>query len=118
MKTREDYNCPLELTHDMIRGKWKPIILWQLGKGSSSLIDLQKSIHGIGQKMLIEHLKELQEFGMVDKNQFEGYPLRVEYFLTLRGRRMLDVINAMQQIGIELMVEDGKNEILREKGLL
>lgn len=118
MKTREDYNCPLELTHDIIRGKWKPIILWQLSKGAVSLSDLQKSIKGIGQKMLINHLKELQSFGMVDKNQFEGYPLRVEYFLTSKGKRMLEVINAMQQIGIELMTEDGKSELLREKGLL
>ena len=33
MKLRSDYTCPLELTHDIIRGKWKPIILWQLSKG-------------------------------------------------------------------------------------
>ena len=36
MKQRNEYTCPLELTHDAIRGKWKPIILWQLNKGGSS----------------------------------------------------------------------------------
>ena len=36
MKLREEYTCPLELTHDLIRGKWKSIILWQLGKGNAS----------------------------------------------------------------------------------
>ena len=30
MKIRNDYTCPLELVHDMIKGKWKPIILWRL----------------------------------------------------------------------------------------
>lgn len=50
MKLRNEYTCPLELTHYIIRGKWKPIILWQLGKGASSLVYLQEGIKGIGQK--------------------------------------------------------------------
>lgn len=118
MKIRDEYTCPLELTHDIIRGKWKPIIFWQLGKGESSLADLQRSIKGVGQKMLLEHLKELQEFDMVAKTQYDGYPLKVTYFLTPRGKRMLEIVGSMQQIGIELMQEDGKEELLIEKGLL
>lgn len=42
MKMREEYTCPLELTHDMIKGKWKPVILWQLSKGPASLSALKK----------------------------------------------------------------------------
>lgn len=118
MKLRKEYTCPLELTHDIIRGKWKPIILWKLGKGTSSLAYLQESIEGIGQKMLLQHLSELQEFGIVHKEQFDGYPLKVEYSLTEKGRRMLDVVVTMQKIGIELMKEDGKEAFLKEKGLI
>lgn len=47
MKTRMEYTCPLELTHDVTKGKWKPIILWQLGKGRRSLSSLKKEILGI-----------------------------------------------------------------------
>lgn len=118
MKMRDSYTCPLELTHDIIRGKWKPIILWQLGKGATSLSALQKDIVGIGQKMLLQHLNELQDFGMVQKEQYEGYPLKVEYFLTDKGQKMLRAIITMQEIGIELMKEDGKEEFLKSKGLL
>ena len=118
MKMRDRYTCPLELTHDIIRGKWKPIILWQLGKGAVSLSTLQNDIVGIGQKMLLQHLGELQDFGMVQREQAEGYPLKVEYSLTEKGRRMLSIITAMQEIGIELMKEDGKEEFLKSKGLL
>lgn len=118
MKLRNEYTCPLELTHDIIRGKWKPIILWQLGKGATSLAKLEKEIVGIGQKMLLQHLDELQAFNIVEKKQFEGYPLRVEYSLTSRGKRMLDIIVSMQEIGIELMKEDGKEAFLKEKGLV
>ncbi len=34
MKTRTEYTCPLELTHDITKGKWKPIILWQFRQGA------------------------------------------------------------------------------------
>lgn len=119
MKIREHYTCPLELTHDMIKGKWKPIILWRLRLGNTSLSQLQKDINGITQKMLLEHLKELMEYGLVDKKIYDGYPLRVEYFLTEdRGNRMLDALLIMQQLGIDFMVDNGMDDVLREKGVI
>ena len=118
MKMRSQYTCPLEMTHDIIKGKWKPLIIWQLSKGGSSLSALKKSIRGISQKMLIEQLRELCDYGMVSKTSYEGYPLKVEYALTSRGTKMLEAVVIMQGIGIEMMMEDGKEEFLRKKGLL
>lgn len=119
MKIREQYTCPLELTHDMIRGKWKPIIIWRLRLGNTSLSKLESDIEGITQKMLLEQLKELTEFGFVDKKVFDGYPLRVEYFLTEgRGTRMLEALTIMQQLGIDFMVQNHMEDVLREKGVI
>ena len=115
---RDEYTCPLELTHDAIKGKWKPIILWQLSKAPQSLSGLRHAIAGISQKMLIQHLNELIHFGFVVRTTFEGYPLKVEYALTDRGRKIFDAITIMQAIGIEMMVEDHKEELLKAKGLL
>lgn len=42
MKIREDFTCPLELVHDMIKGKWKTIILWRLRLGPASFAKLEK----------------------------------------------------------------------------
>lgn len=111
MKTREEYTCPLELTHDITKGKWKPIILWQLGKGVRSLSNLKKEIHGVSQKILIEQLRDLQDYGMIDKTSFDGYPLRVEYALTPRGEKMLEAVTIMQGIGMEIMLEDGREPV-------
>lgn len=94
----------MELTHDIIKGKWKPIIIWNL-KENKSLSLLEKSINGISQKMLLEHLRELVEFKVVGKNTFPGYPLRVEYFLTERGRDLLDAIVILQRIGTNIQAE-------------
>lgn len=119
MKIRDDYTCPLELIHDMLKGKWKLIILWRLRLGNTSLSQLEKDINGITQKMLLEHLKELMECGLVDKKVFEGYPLKVEYFLTEDwGRRILEALTIMQQLGIDFMLANGKEDVLREKGVI
>lgn len=117
MKIREEYTCPLEIVHDIIKGKWKPIIIFQLRKGNLTLSQLEHSIEGINQKMLLEQLKELKEFGIVNKISSEGYPLHVEYFLTKRGVKMLDAVKIMQNIGIEYMIEHGQSDILEKKGI-
>jgi len=118
LNIRSDYTCPLEIVHDIIKGKWKTIIMFQLRKGNLTLSELEHGIEGITQKMLLQQLNELQRFGLVSKNVFPGYPLHVEYFLTERkGRRMLEAIQIMQEIGIEYMDEHGlarKNSVPAE----
>lgn len=117
MKIRKEYTCPLEIVHDFVKGKWKTIIIFQLGKGNMTLSSIEHSIEGISQKMLLEQLKELKEFGIVDKISSEGYPLHVEYFLTERGMKMLEAIKIMQNVGIEYMIEQGQSDILEKKGI-
>lgn len=118
MKLRNKYTCPLEMTHDIIKGKWKPIIIWQLHKGHSSLSAMKKSIHGVSQKMLVQHLNELLEYGMIGKIINDGYPLKSEYFLTQRGERIFEAISILQSVGIEIMIEDDREAFLKSKGLL
>lgn len=119
MKIREEYTCPVELVHDMIKGKWKPIILWRLRLGATSLAKLEKDIEGITQKMLLEQLKELIEFGFVEKKSFEGYPLRVEYSLTKdMGIQIVEDLKIMQHIGIKYLKDNGMEKILIEKGVV
>ena len=97
MKIRSEFTCPLELVHDMVKGKWKLIIIFNLRKGSCSFSGLLHSIEGISQKVLLEQLNE--------------------YFLTAMGLKMLSAIEIMQGIGIEYMVKHGMLEILDEKGI-
>lgn len=118
MKMRNEYTCPLELVHDMIKGKWKTIILWRLRLGGTSLAKLEKDIDGITQKMLLEQLKELMEYGFVEKKSYEGYPLHVEYSLTpVMGTQILEALKIMQHIGIDYLKENGMGYILTEKGI-
>ena len=119
MKIREEFTCPVELTHDMIRGKWKPIILWLLRKEARSLSGLNVLIEGISQKMLLEQLNELIECDFVQKKKFSGYPLKVEYFLKAPlGNEIVKALAIMQSIGIETMMEKGKEQVLIDKKII
>ena len=119
MKIRNDYTCPLEIVHDIIKGKWKTIILYQMKDGPKGLAELEREIEGINQKMLLEQLRELIQFGLVEKKSYDGYPLRVEYSITARrGRKMIEAIDIMQMIGVDYMLENGMEETLLCKGIL
>lgn len=119
MKMRTEFTCPLELVHDMIKGKWKTIILWRLRLGATPLAKLEKDIDGITQKMLIEQLKELIDYGFVEKKTFEGYPLHVECSLTKdMGESILEALKIMQHIGIDYLKANGMENVLIEKGII
>lgn len=119
MKIRDDYTCPLEIAHDIIKGKWKTIIMYKMKDGPKGLSELEHSIEGITQKMLLEQLHELIEFGLVEKKTYDGYPLRVEYSITeRRGRKMIEAIDILQMIGVDYMVERDLTDSLIDKGIL
>jgi DNA-binding HxlR family transcriptional regulator len=119
MKMRTEFTCPLEITHDMIKGKWKPIILWLLRTKPRSLSKLEKVVEGISQKMLLEHLRELIQFGFVQKKNFPGYPLKVEYSLKEPyGYKIIEALTIMQNIGIDYLIQAGKEELLQERKII
>ena len=95
MKIRTACTCPLEIVHDIMRGKWKTIIVFQLRNGGMGLAELERGIEGITQKMLLQHLGELRAFGLIGKIEPNGYPLRVTYFLTERGEKLLQAVRIM-----------------------
>lgn len=118
MKLRKEYTCPLELIQDMLKGKWKCIIIWRLRLGKTSPSTLRRDITGITEKMLQEQLKELIDVKIIDKITYNTLPLKTEYFLTERGKKVLKALTIYQEIGIEYMIELGQENLLKEKGII
>ena len=106
MKLREEFTCPLELATDLISAKWKTIILWELSSGTKRLKDLRK-IKNINEKMLIQHLNELIEAGIITKEEYNTYPLRTDYYLTELGEKILPTLEALQKFGKEYIKHGG-----------
>lgn len=67
--------------------------------------------------MLLQQLKELRKFKLINKVNRKGYPLHVEYFLTERGKKVLQAVEIMQEIGIVYMLETGKKDVLEKKDI-
>lgn len=92
---RRTYYCPVEVTLDLIGGKWKPLILWHLYQGDVLRNgELKRLIPTITQKMLTQQLRQLESDGLVRRTQYAEVPPRVEYALTPYGRElqtMLDI---------------------------
>lgn len=92
---QENYNCSLELTMDLIGGKWKLIILWHLLDGTKRFNELDKLIPHITQRMLTNQLRELEEKGLINRKVYPQVPPKVEYSLTECGFSLKDLLTSM-----------------------
>ena len=87
--------CPVTYIMNKIGGYWKPIILFHLLSGVKRYNELRKSIPPITEKMLIQHLKQLEADGLIDRKAKPVVPPYVEYSLTKAGNELQPVLEAM-----------------------
>jgi len=79
----------------MIQGRWKLPILFRLyADPALRTARLRRDIPGVSQKMLTQHLRELEADGLIERTDFGEKPLRVEYGLSVMGARLLPVLIA------------------------
>lgn len=93
------YSCNVEVTIDLIGGKWKPVILWHLMHNKKRFNEMRRMIPQITTKMLTQQLKELEEDGLVDRKIFAEIPPKVEYSITEAGLSVKSVLEAMCKWG-------------------
>lgn len=97
----KEYYCPFELSLQVIGGKWKPIILYHLGRGGVLRFgELRRTMPNITQKMLTRQLRELEADGMVHRKVYAQVPPRVEYSLSPLGTSVIPVLDALCAWGV------------------
>ena len=94
-------SCPVETALTLIGDKWKILILRDLLTGTKRFGELKKSLDGISQKVLTQHLRIMEENGLVHREVFAEVPPRVEYSLTDLGCSLKPIHDAMWQWGEE-----------------
>jgi len=87
--------CPVTYTLEKIGGRWKPIIIYNLMSGIKRYSELKKLIPAITEKMLIQHLKQLEADNLVYRKAKPIIPPFVEYSLTDSGKELRPVLDAM-----------------------
>lgn len=83
-------------TLSLINGKWKLLILYNLGKYKIVRYnELQRIIGKITYRTLSATLKELEADGLVHREEYPQIPPKVEYSLTSKGESLLPILAAM-----------------------
>jgi len=98
---KDRIKCNIEVAMEAIDGKWKILILWYLRDGEKRFNELQKSIYGITQKMLIQKLRELEVDGIVHREVYPVVPPKVEYSLTQYGGTLKPILKQLYYWGEE-----------------
>jgi DNA-binding HxlR family transcriptional regulator len=88
-------SCPVTYVMNKIGGHWKPIILYHLMSGPKRYSELKRCIPPITEKMLIQHLKQLQEDNLVIRKAEFVVPPVVTYSLSKAGNDLTPVLKAM-----------------------
>ena len=118
MKSLQDYaqkcdrlqnDCPVRAALDLIRGRWKPSILFEIKSGAKRFSGLQAALPGSTAQALTVQLRQLEADGVISRTVYPEMPARVEYALTDFGRSLSDVMDQLEVLGVEYLVRRSPN---------
>ena len=110
MITRNELpDCPVATTLQLLNSKWKIFILQRLLVKPFRFNELKKSLAGINHKVLIEQLRQMEDDGIILRQDNGTFPRHVEYSLSELGKMMLPIIQSLHDFGTEY------NKILAQK---
>ncbi|QQE13645.1 helix-turn-helix transcriptional regulator [Planctomycetota bacterium] len=101
--------CPTETALDVMGGKWKGMILYHLCEGTKRFNGLMRLLPGVTQRMLTKQLRELEKDGIVHRKVYAEVPPRVEYSLTVLGKKLRPVVKALEDWGEVYLKEHASN---------
>ena len=109
---RTAYSCGLEATFDIIGGKWKVVILWQLHDETRRFGELKRLVVGISEKMLIQQLREMEADGLVLRKAYPEIPPRVEYSLSPMGVSLKTLLGPLCPWSSKHITQIGKRHLI------
>lgn len=104
MAARRNYNqnCPIALALDVLGERWTLLILRELLGGPRRYSDVRAELPGIATNLLAERLKELQDFGLVDRADLPAPIGRTVYTLSDLGwQRVVPILQSIAWFGLD-----------------
>jgi DNA-binding HxlR family transcriptional regulator len=100
-------NCPIAKGLDVLGERWTLLILRELIGGARRYGDLRGQLPGIATNLLADRLRELEEAGLVDREELPPPVARTVYTLSETGwRKVLPVVKAIATFGLDMVVPD------------
>jgi DNA-binding HxlR family transcriptional regulator len=104
------FGCPVEVGLQMISGKWKPRIIYELLQQTRRFGEIQRLIPGVSRHVLTTQLRELEVGGIVKRTAYLTMPPKVEYTLTDFGKSLEPILEQMIKVG-EHYISLRKNDV-------
>lgn len=94
-----DINCGVKIAMEVIGGKWKTYIIYELNKGTRRPSELHRLFTDASPRVINQQLKELEMHGMIKKKIFPELPPHAEYSITEEGKSLMPIIKQLEQWG-------------------
>lgn len=101
--------CPFIYALSLMGKRWKPAILWKMTEGVQRFGEMRRAIPLISEKMLTQHLRELEQDGLITRTVHAEVPPRVTYALTDFGASLQPILAQLNKWG-----EDAQQKAHRE----
>ena len=95
MNPKLSFDCPVSAALQVIGGRWKILIIYNLFEGMARFTELQRATGGISKRVLAQQLRQLEHDGIVARKAYDQSPPRVEYALTEFGRTLEPVMDLL-----------------------
>ncbi|MFC4209865.1 transcriptional regulator [Pedobacter petrophilus] len=102
-KIPKEIDCGMGMIMDIIGGKWKPCLLFNIWKGHRRPSELQRLNPRASRRVLNQQLTELEDHGIISKTIYPILPPKVEYFLTDLGSSLIPLIQSMDNWGSQYL---------------
>lgn len=103
----KDICCPVQAVLNLIGGKYKTLIVWNLFGKTLRYSQLQRLIPKATPKMLTQQLRELEADGLITRKIYPVVPPKVEYRLSEQGQSLKPILEAMFSWGTAFLKNKG-----------
>lgn len=117
MKRLPDDDCGFASAINVIGGKWKMDILWEINVTPRRFGALKRLLPGISEKVLAQQLKEMEADDIVSRQEYPGKVQRVEYQATEFGRSLNEAIAVLSNWGKAYEIRMAENAERQSTGM-
>ncbi|GKU78037.1 helix-turn-helix domain-containing protein [Paenibacillus sp. L3-i20] len=92
--------CPVEFAIDMMKGKWKILIIWYLQKNQRRRYnEMLRLMPGVSKKVMTQQLQEMELDGIIVRKVYDENPPHVEYYLAPLGEKFIPILEQLYEWG-------------------
>lgn len=101
-----DTSCPMQTGLNLLSGKWRLKIIWEIMKSPVHFNELQRRLHPITAKTLSRELHELENLEIIRRTVYPENPPKVEYSITTKGTSIRPILAELCNWGKKYQPEE------------